>query len=30
MQSVVDSPKSGDPNDDIPLLPKYVLESIKK
>jgi len=30
MQSVVDSPMSGEPNDDIPILLKYVLGSIKK
>jgi len=30
MQSVVDSPMRGEPNHDIPILLKYVLESIKK
>jgi len=30
MQTVVDSPMSGEPNDDIPILLKYVLDSIKK
>ena len=30
MQSVSDSPMNGEPNHDIPILLKYILESIKK
>ncbi|MEE9378388.1 MAG: hypothetical protein V3V33_10170 [Candidatus Lokiarchaeia archaeon] len=30
MQSVVDSPMRGEPNHDIPILLKYILDSIKK
>jgi len=30
MQSVIDSPMSGEPNHDIPILLKYILDSIKK